>query len=186
VQPACGIQLQPRAVDVEIDRPLGQAKDRGDLGRRLASCRPCQCVGLTVGQIDRLEPNGRPRHPAGPGGADNRSKDLKIDGLRDIVIGPDLSSLQGRSHDVNMPSMTGVDLYQRLIKLGHAIPTILITAYADEAVRSRALNDGVIGYLQKPVDEGGSYELSSFGSRSAQPATLEQIWADIQKPPRQI
>jgi FixJ family two-component response regulator len=56
--------------------------------------------------------------------------------------------------DINMPSMTGVDLYQRLIKLGHAIPTILITAYADEAVRSRALNDGVIGYLQKPVDEG--------------------------------
>jgi FixJ family two-component response regulator len=56
--------------------------------------------------------------------------------------------------DVNMPSMTGVDLYQRLIKLGHAIPTILITAYADEAVRTRALNDGVVGYLQKPVDEG--------------------------------
>jgi FixJ family two-component response regulator len=55
--------------------------------------------------------------------------------------------------DINMPVMTGVDLYKRLIESGHTVPTILITAYADDAVQSRALNDGVIGYLQKPVDQ---------------------------------
>jgi FixJ family two-component response regulator len=55
--------------------------------------------------------------------------------------------------DVNMPVMTGVELYRHLIDSGHAIPTILITAYADDDVRTRALNDGVIGYLRKPLDE---------------------------------
>jgi len=55
--------------------------------------------------------------------------------------------------DVNMPVMTGVELYRHLIDSGHAIPTILVTAYADDDVRTRALNDGVIGYLRKPLDE---------------------------------
>jgi FixJ family two-component response regulator len=55
--------------------------------------------------------------------------------------------------DVHMPGMSGVELHRRLIKLGYAIPTILITAYPDEAVRDQALKDGVICYLSKPVDD---------------------------------
>jgi FixJ family two-component response regulator len=55
--------------------------------------------------------------------------------------------------DVNMPVMTGVELYRHLTDSGHAIPTILVTAYADDDVGSRALKDGVICYLRKPVDE---------------------------------
>jgi FixJ family two-component response regulator len=54
--------------------------------------------------------------------------------------------------DINVPVMTGVDLSKRLVEFGHATPTTLITAYADEAVRFHALNDGVIGHLLKPVD----------------------------------
>ena len=56
--------------------------------------------------------------------------------------------------DVHMPGMTGIELHGRLIKLGYAIPTILITAFADECVRDRALKDGVVCYLSKPVDDG--------------------------------
>ena len=55
--------------------------------------------------------------------------------------------------DVNMPGMTGVELHGHLIKLGHAIPMILVTAFPDEAVRNQALKDGVICYLSKPVDD---------------------------------
>ena len=55
--------------------------------------------------------------------------------------------------DINMPEMTGVELYERLTDAGRAIPTILITAYPDETVRERALNDGVVCYLPKPFDE---------------------------------
>ena len=56
--------------------------------------------------------------------------------------------------DVHMPGMTGVELHGRLIKLGYAIPTILVTAYPDEGVRDQALKDGVVCYLSKPVDDG--------------------------------
>jgi FixJ family two-component response regulator len=55
--------------------------------------------------------------------------------------------------DVHMPGMTGVELHGRLIKLGYAIPTILVTAYPDEVVRDRALKDGVAYYLSKPLDD---------------------------------
>ena len=55
--------------------------------------------------------------------------------------------------DVHMPGMSGVELHGRLIKLGYAIPTILVTAFPDEGVRDRALRDGVVCYLSKPVDD---------------------------------
>jgi CheY-like chemotaxis protein len=55
--------------------------------------------------------------------------------------------------DVQMPGMTGVELHKRLVEAGHAIPTILVTAYPSEAVRNRALKDGVVCYLPKPVDD---------------------------------
>jgi FixJ family two-component response regulator len=55
--------------------------------------------------------------------------------------------------DVHMPAMTGVELYRHLIDVGRAIPTILVTAYPDDGDRARALNDGVVCYLRKPVDE---------------------------------
>jgi FixJ family two-component response regulator len=55
--------------------------------------------------------------------------------------------------DFHMPGMTGVELHGRLIKLGYSIPTILVTAYPDEVVRDRALKNGVVCYLSKPVDD---------------------------------
>jgi FixJ family two-component response regulator len=55
--------------------------------------------------------------------------------------------------DVHMPAMTGIELYRHLTNAGHAIPTILVTAYPNDADRARALNDGVVCYLRKPVDE---------------------------------
>jgi FixJ family two-component response regulator len=55
--------------------------------------------------------------------------------------------------DINMPVMTGRELYARLLELGNRIPTILVTAYVDDAVVSRALNEGVICCLRKPFDD---------------------------------
>jgi CheY-like chemotaxis protein len=51
-----------------------------------------------------------------------------------------------------MPAMTGIELYRHLIEAGHRIPTILVTAYPNDVDRARALNDGVVCYLRKPVD----------------------------------
>src|SRR3954449_7785074 len=55
--------------------------------------------------------------------------------------------------DIHMPAMTGLELYRHLIDTGKAIPTILVTAFPNDADRARALTDGVLCYLRKPVDE---------------------------------
>jgi FixJ family two-component response regulator len=54
--------------------------------------------------------------------------------------------------DVQMSGMTGVELHRHLVDAGYAIPTILITAYPDEAIRDQALRDGVVYFLSKSVD----------------------------------
>ena len=55
--------------------------------------------------------------------------------------------------DVQMPGMSVVELHRPLVDTGHVIPTILVTAYPDDITRNRALKDGVICYLSKPVDD---------------------------------
>jgi FixJ family two-component response regulator len=54
--------------------------------------------------------------------------------------------------DVQMPEMTGLELHNRLVGSGNIIPTILVTAYPDDADRVRALRAGVICYLVKPFN----------------------------------
>lgn len=55
--------------------------------------------------------------------------------------------------DVQMPGMTGLELYCRLVASGNPTPTVLITAYPNDSVRARALKAGVICYLTKPFSE---------------------------------
>jgi FixJ family two-component response regulator len=69
--------------------------------------------------------------------------------------------------DVEMPGMTGIDLHRRLIDAGHAIPTILLTAYVDD--RSRKFDEGVICYLRKPVDETRLLQCLRAALRSGEP-----------------
>jgi FixJ family two-component response regulator len=55
--------------------------------------------------------------------------------------------------DVQMPSLSGLELHSRLLASGRAIPTILITAYPNETRRARALKAGIIRYLVKPFSD---------------------------------
>jgi FixJ family two-component response regulator len=71
----------------------------------------------------------------------------------DFLASPLLPQTACLVSDVQMPGMTGVELHRHLIDAGYAIPTILVTAYPDEAVRTRALKNGVVCYLSKPVDD---------------------------------
>jgi FixJ family two-component response regulator len=71
----------------------------------------------------------------------------------DFLASPRLIETTCLIADVHMPAMTGAELYRHLIEGGHAIPTILVTAYPNDVDRARALNDGVVCYLRKPVDE---------------------------------
>jgi FixJ family two-component response regulator len=55
--------------------------------------------------------------------------------------------------DIYMPAMSGLELYRNLIDTGRPIPTLLMTSYPDADVEARALSEGVVCYLRKPVDE---------------------------------
>jgi FixJ family two-component response regulator len=72
----------------------------------------------------------------------------------EFLASPRLTQTACLITDVHMPEMTGIELYRHLLNTGRSIPTILVTAYPDEAVGTRALSDGVVGYLRKPIDEG--------------------------------
>ncbi len=54
--------------------------------------------------------------------------------------------------DVQMPGISGVQLQDRLADLGLSIPTIFITAYPDDSVRTRVLGSGAVCFLLKPFD----------------------------------
>ena len=71
----------------------------------------------------------------------------------DFLASPHLGETACLIADVNMPAMTGIELYRELVATGRAIPTILVTGYPNDIDRARALNDGVVCYLRKPVDE---------------------------------
>jgi FixJ family two-component response regulator len=71
----------------------------------------------------------------------------------DFLASPHLSKTSCLIADVQMPRMTGLDLYRSISDVGHPIPTILVTAYPNDIDRARAMNDGVACYLGKPLDE---------------------------------
>ncbi|WP_156440579.1 response regulator transcription factor [Burkholderia sp. MSMB1072] len=54
--------------------------------------------------------------------------------------------------DVQMPGMSGLEMYRRLVDRGIALPVIFISAYASDAVRRQALDVGAVCVLGKPVD----------------------------------
>lgn len=56
--------------------------------------------------------------------------------------------------DACLPGMSGFELQDRLNRTQPAIPIIFITAHADENSRQRALKDGAIDLLPKPVRRG--------------------------------
>ena len=71
----------------------------------------------------------------------------------DFLASPRLLETNCLITDVQMPAMSGLELRRSLVDAGHAIPTILVTAYPNEIDRARALSDGVVCYLGKPIDE---------------------------------
>ena len=57
--------------------------------------------------------------------------------------------------DFQMPEMNGLELQQHLASNGIKIPTILITAYDDVALRDQA---GLVASLRKPLQEKALFD----------------------------
>jgi response regulator NasT len=63
------------------------------------------------------------------------------------TIEPDLALL-----DVKMPKLDGIDAARRILE-ERPIPIVMVTAYGEEELVSRAVEAGVFGYLVKPFRE---------------------------------
>ena len=53
--------------------------------------------------------------------------------------------------DVHMPDFTGLDLQRYLDRTNKKIPTIVITAFDDDATRERSAASGASAFLTKPL-----------------------------------
>jgi tungstate transport system substrate-binding protein len=55
--------------------------------------------------------------------------------------------------DLQMPGLSGLELQEALRLQGYHTPVILITAFPNEKHRTRALDNGAVGFLSKPFEE---------------------------------
>ena len=55
--------------------------------------------------------------------------------------------------DIHMPGMSGLELQAALNAADCRVPTIFITAYADEKMQMRALKAGAREFVSKPFDD---------------------------------
>lgn len=55
--------------------------------------------------------------------------------------------------DMRLPGISGVELQRRLVADGKSIPSIIVTAQADERAQAEAAAAGAIAFLRKPFKE---------------------------------
>jgi DNA-binding NtrC family response regulator len=54
--------------------------------------------------------------------------------------------------DINMPGMTGLEMLPKVKALRPEVPVIMITAYGDADTRRKAMEQGALGLVTKPID----------------------------------
>jgi FixJ family two-component response regulator len=57
--------------------------------------------------------------------------------------------------DIHLPGMSGFDLMEALKREKRDLPTILVTARSDNAIRDRAKTLGAVALLEKPIEFNG-------------------------------
>jgi FixJ family two-component response regulator len=69
--------------------------------------------------------------------------------------------------DVGLPGMSGPDLQEELVRLGHHIPTVFITAQGDHTLRPRLIARGAAACLFKPFSDTALLEAveAALGTR---------------------
>jgi FixJ family two-component response regulator len=55
--------------------------------------------------------------------------------------------------DVHLPGMSGLELQAELASIQLDIPIVFVTGAGDDTLRSRALADGAVAFLEKPFDQ---------------------------------
>jgi tungstate transport system substrate-binding protein len=110
---------------------------------------------------------------------------LARDGIREFVesLGYKTTTFESAEHflqssmvaetaclitDLQMPGLSGLELQEALQSRGYRTPIILITAFPNEKDRTRALDNGAIGFLSKPFDKKSLIKYLTAAISSAQ------------------
>src|SRR5258705_8494461 len=72
---------------------------------------------------------------------------------RDYLAGRDQVDPGCVVADINMPDLDGLSLYQEERSEGHEVPTVFVPGCLDVRTAVRAMKDGALDLLEKPVDE---------------------------------
>jgi FixJ family two-component response regulator len=117
---------------------------------------------------------------------------LARDGIRELVtsLGYEAVTFSSAQHflassvitkttclitDLQMPGLNGLEFQEAIRSRGYCAPVILVTAYPSEQHRKRALDNGAVGLLNKPFDEGSLIRCINAGiKRSASAEKVRQ------------
>lgn len=88
--------------------------------------------------------------------------------------------------DVRLPGASGLDLQRKLLADRSDLPVIIMTAHGDAATARRALREGAVDFLEKPLDESDLMEaveaaLESDVLRLARNKSLESARQSLQR-----
>lgn len=72
--------------------------------------------------------------------------------------------------DMHMPSVTGLDVQAALLARDVHVPIIFITAYDDQGLRDRAMEQGAVAFLRKPLTEQSLLAVIETAVGSGHPA----------------
>jgi len=79
-------------------------------------------------------------------------KTLTFESAEQFIQSGDIDQTACLITDLQMPGWSGLELQRHLRREGYRIPIIFVTAFPTEQHRARALEDGAIGFLNKPFD----------------------------------
>lgn len=89
------------------------------------------------------------------------------------IASPDMSGCV--IADVRMSGITGLELHRRLQALGVELPTIIVTGHGDVPMAVTAFRDGVVDFIEKPLDDQYVLERIEFClARARENARLRQ------------
>lgn len=56
--------------------------------------------------------------------------------------------------DIRLPGMSGIELQTKLRNRKDNIPIIFITGHGDDEIRKSVTQEGIIDFIEKPIDHG--------------------------------
>jgi RNA polymerase sigma factor (sigma-70 family) len=88
--------------------------------------------------------------------------------------------------DVQMPGMSGIELFERLSEAGVALPVVFLTARGTIPMSVRAMKEGAVDFLVKPVTEDVLFQaleqaITRYRSETSSRHARESILARIER-----